>query len=88
MARIPSQYIPQGVIKTDKILKFNAIFAAYGICNVNLKAAIRFIKFRLNFSPRYVHFEVRKAAQSQNRASCKDDGGALLRSLAKPAALR
>lgn len=47
-ARVPSQYIPQGVIKTDGILKFNAVFAAYGICNVNLKAAIRFINpFRI-----------------------------------------
>jgi len=35
--------------KTDKILKFNAVFAAYGICNVNLKAAIRLMKFRFEF---------------------------------------
>ena len=74
MARGPSQYIPQDMTKTDRILKFNAIFAAYEICNINLKVAICFIKFRLNFSPRYVHFGVRKAAQSQNRASCKDYG--------------
>ena len=33
---------PQGVIKADRILKFNAIFAAYEICNINLKAAILF----------------------------------------------
>nr|WP_314794538.1 hypothetical protein [uncultured Campylobacter sp.] len=71
--------------KTDRILKFNAVFAAYGICNVNLKAAPRFMKFRLNFSPRYALFEVEKTAQSQDRASCKDNGDALLRSLTKPA---
>ncbi|WP_297880905.1 hypothetical protein, partial [uncultured Campylobacter sp.] len=41
----PSQYIPQDMTKTDRILKFNAIFAAYEICNINLKVAICFIKF-------------------------------------------
>ena len=75
------------MIKTDRILKFNAVFLAYGICNVNLKAAIRFINFISNFSPRYVRLEAKKAAQSQNHASCKDDGGALLRPLAKPVSL-
>ena len=37
------------MIKTDRILKFNAIFAAYEICNVNLKAVIRFMKFLFEF---------------------------------------
>ncbi|WP_298704340.1 hypothetical protein [uncultured Campylobacter sp.] len=69
--------------KTDRILKFNAIFAVYEICNINLKVAICFIKFRLNFSPRYALFEAKKTAQSQNRASCKNGGGALLPLLAK-----
>ncbi|WP_297942571.1 hypothetical protein [uncultured Campylobacter sp.] len=59
------------MIKTDRILKFNAVFLAYGICNVNLKAAIRFINFISNFSPRYVRLEAKKTAQSQNRASAK-----------------
>nr|WP_314521091.1 hypothetical protein [uncultured Campylobacter sp.] len=72
--------------KTDRILKFNAVLAGYEICNVNLKAAPRFIKFRLNFSPRYVRIETGKTAQSQDRASCKDDG-ALLHSLTKPVSL-
>ncbi|WP_297896751.1 hypothetical protein [uncultured Campylobacter sp.] len=59
------------MIKTDRILKFNAVFAAYEICNVNLKAAPRFMKFHLNFSLRYVRLEAKKTAQSQNRASVK-----------------
>ncbi|WP_297905466.1 hypothetical protein [uncultured Campylobacter sp.] len=50
------------MIKTDRILKFNAVFLAYGICNVNLKAAPRLMKFHLNFSSRYVLFEAKKTA--------------------------
>ena len=42
------------------------------------------MKFCLNFSSRYALFEAEKTAQSQNNASCKDGGGTLLRSLAKP----
>ncbi|WP_298102518.1 hypothetical protein [uncultured Campylobacter sp.] len=72
------------MIKTDRILKFNAVFAAYEICNVNLKAAPRFMKFHLNFSLRYVRIEAGKTSQSQDRAYCKDNGGTLLRSLTKP----
>ncbi|RKV92112.1 MAG: hypothetical protein D8H92_14085 [Campylobacter sp.] len=64
-----------------------AVFASYEICNVNLKASIRFINFISNFSPRYVRLEAKKTAQSQDRASCKDGGGALLRSLTKPVSL-
>ena len=85
------QYKPQGVIKTDKILKYNAVFAVYGICNVNLKTAIRLIKFHFEILTHDMSVSRRKRPLHRKIALLAKmafpSSGTLLRPLTKPVSL-